>query len=173
MHMWCDVHNEVHSPTEWTKKCRSDEIKGVDLKPGEVPAPPPPLRSRPLNDPPVQLKQRKGDQPLPTPNDELDIQSRVITDIKERREVGIKRYGTALQPNNGRDALQDAYEEAIDLCMYLKQLIVEREINDSAEGVWIDCKHKQENVNGLWSKEHKEQCILLEDGKWYRRIPND
>ena len=28
---------------------------------------------------------------------------------------------------NGRDALLDAYEEAIDLCMYLKQAIVERD----------------------------------------------
>lgn len=84
------------------------------------------------------LKQREGDQPLPVPNDETDIQtlvmrdiealaSGVVEDIAERREVGIRRYGTALQPFNGRDALQDAYEEAIDLAMYLKQEIVERE----------------------------------------------
>ena len=37
------------------------------------------------------------------------------------------RYGTALQPHNGRDALLDAYEEALDLAMYLKQAIVERD----------------------------------------------
>lgn len=73
------------------------------------------------------LKQRPGDQPLPVPNKELDIQSQVIADIVERRQVGISRYGTALQPHNGRDALQDAYEEAIDLACYLKQCIVERD----------------------------------------------
>lgn len=78
-----------------------------------------------------RLKQREGDQPLPTQNDHRDVQSQVIEDIKERREVGIKRYGTPLQPNNGRDALQDAYEEAIDLCMYLKQMIIERELRET------------------------------------------
>lgn len=55
----------------------------------------------------------------------------VIEDIKQRKQIGIERYGTPLQAFNGRDALQDAYEEAIDLCMYLKQLIVERETMDS------------------------------------------
>jgi hypothetical protein len=69
---------------------------------------------------------RVGDsQPLPTKNDHLDIQSQVIKDILDRRQVGISRYGTALQPHNGRNALQDAYEEAIDLAMYLKQRLVE------------------------------------------------
>jgi hypothetical protein len=71
---------------------------------------------------------REGDsQPMPTVNDEPDIQSRVIADIEARRLVGIKRYGTALQPFNGRDGLTDAYEEALDLAMYLKQVIVERD----------------------------------------------
>lgn len=78
----------------------------------------------------VPTKQREGDQPLPTKNDQPDIQSLVILDIEERRRVGISRYGTALQPFNGRDVILDAYEEAMDLCMYLKQMMVER---DSAQ----------------------------------------
>jgi hypothetical protein len=73
------------------------------------------------------LKLRDGDQPLPTKNDALDIQSQVIADIEARRLVGISRYGTALQPHNGRDALRDAYEEALDLACYLKQAMVERD----------------------------------------------
>lgn len=73
------------------------------------------------------LKLRDGDQPLPERNGETDIQSLVIADIQGRREVGITRYGTALQPFNGRDALRDAYEEAMDLTMYLKQAMVERD----------------------------------------------
>lgn len=76
---------------------------------------------------PSMLKLRPGDQQLPVPNDEPDVQSQVIADIEERRQVGIQRYGTALQPHNGRDALRDAYEEAIDLAMYLKQAILERD----------------------------------------------
>lgn len=71
---------------------------------------------------------REGDtQGLPTVNDSKDIQSIVIDEILQRRKVGIKRYGTPLQANNGRDALRDAFEEALDLTMYLMQAIVERD----------------------------------------------
>lgn len=73
------------------------------------------------------LRQRPGDQPLPVPNQHPDIQSQVIADIQARRELGIQRYGTALQPHNGRDMLVDAYEEAMDLTIYLKGCIVERD----------------------------------------------
>lgn len=73
------------------------------------------------------LRQRPGDQPLPVPNGQPDVQSMVIADIGTRRQVGISRYGTALQPHNGRDALRDAYEEALDLAMYLRQAIAERD----------------------------------------------
>jgi hypothetical protein len=49
----------------------------------------------------------------------------VLADITERSEAGRIKYGTYLETNNGRDALWDAYQEAIDLCMYLRQLIEE------------------------------------------------
>ena len=74
------------------------------------------------------LRQREGDQPLPTVNDGAYIQTLVIEDIQTRLLVGIERYGTGLQANNGRDALQDAYEEALDLCCYLRQVIEERRL---------------------------------------------
>lgn len=72
------------------------------------------------------MKDRPGDQVLPTTNTHEYVQDLVIKDIEARKQIGIERYGTALQPFNGRDALQDAYEEAIDLTMYLKQCILER-----------------------------------------------
>jgi hypothetical protein len=50
----------------------------------------------------------------------------VIEDFKTRAEFGKKKYGTLLMTGNGRDALVDAYQEAIDLVMYLRQLIEER-----------------------------------------------
>lgn len=53
------------------------------------------------------------------------IQELVIEDMEKRRELGKKNYGTELYPNNGRDALQDLYEELLDACMYIKQVIVE------------------------------------------------
>ena len=55
----------------------------------------------------------------------------VLADIRERAETGKQKYGTYLQTNNGRDALWDAYQEAIDLVMYLRQKLLEQE-RDSA-----------------------------------------
>lgn len=66
-------------------------------------------------------------QQLPTPNEHRDIQSRVIEDLRRRRQVGIERYGTPLQPHNGRDVLQDLYEELLDAACYVKQAMVERD----------------------------------------------
>ena len=44
--------------------------------------------------------------------------------------MGIEKYGTVLQPNNGRNALVDAYQEALDLAVYLRQRIEEDKLND-------------------------------------------
>lgn len=74
------------------------------------------------------LKLREGDQQLPVRREGVrDVQSQVISDIVKRREVGVKRYGTPLQPHNGRDALQDLYEELLDGVMYVKQYMLERD----------------------------------------------
>jgi hypothetical protein len=72
-------------------------------------------------------KTRPGDQPLPTVNDAPYVQDQVMAFIERRKQVGIQRYGTALQPNNGRDAMLDAFEEAVDLAIYLGQVIIERD----------------------------------------------
>lgn len=66
-------------------------------------------------------------QPPPVPNASLDVQTLVIADLAARRDFGIAKYGTPLQAHNGRDALMDAYQEALDLAVYLKQAIIERD----------------------------------------------
>ena len=65
-------------------------------------------------------------QPMPTGNGK-EIMPEIIKDLQARTAVGIKEYGVPLKTGNGRDALIDAYEEAIDLCQYLKQAIMERD----------------------------------------------
>ncbi len=65
-------------------------------------------------------------QPDPIKNDNEPVWNSVIQDMKNRDNLGFSRYGVRLQPNNGRDALQDAYEEMLDACVYLKQAILER-----------------------------------------------
>lgn len=71
--------------------------------------------------------QREGDQPMPVANDKPAVWPIVMQDMQSRHELGIKRYGTPLQPFNGRDALRDAYEEALDLAVYLRTAIYERD----------------------------------------------
>lgn len=66
-------------------------------------------------------------QPKPKKNKLPAVWDLVLKDIKERDDFGIKKYGTRLQPHNGRDVLQDAYEEALDLVVYLRQAIYERQ----------------------------------------------
>jgi hypothetical protein len=51
----------------------------------------------------------------------------VVKDIDDRVREGIKKYGSPLMTQNGRDALVDAYQEALDLVMYLRQAIAERD----------------------------------------------
>lgn len=67
------------------------------------------------------------EQPEPTPNEHPAMWPLVVRDMEQRDSVGRKRYGTPLQPFNGRDALRDAYEEALDLCVYLRQALYERD----------------------------------------------
>lgn len=67
------------------------------------------------------------EQPAPTPNDSPAIWQLVIADMHARDQLGRARYGTPLQAHNGRDALRDAYEEALDLVVYLRQEIAERD----------------------------------------------
>jgi hypothetical protein len=52
---------------------------------------------------------------------------RVLADLEARAVAGERKYGTRLRTYNGRDALIDAYQEALDLVMYLAQAIIERE----------------------------------------------
>ena len=66
-------------------------------------------------------------QPDPTRNAHPAVWPLVITDMAARDKLGRQRYGTPLQPFNGRDALIDAYQEALDLTVYLRQAIYERD----------------------------------------------
>lgn len=61
----------------------------------------------------------------PTPGD-VAVWDLVIRDMRDRDNIGRERYGTPLQTNNGRDGLVDAYQEVLDLAVYLRQELEER-----------------------------------------------
>ena len=65
-------------------------------------------------------------EPAPVPNASTPVWDAVIEDMRARDSFGRAKYGTPLQAGNGRDALVDAYQEALDLVVYLKQAIMER-----------------------------------------------
>lgn len=66
-------------------------------------------------------------QQPPVKNGYPHVADQVIKEIYLRKKLGTHNYGCALQPFNGRNALQDAYEESIDQSLYLKQALIERE----------------------------------------------
>lgn len=57
-----------------------------------------------------------------------DIADLVIEDIKKRKVMGEEKYGVPLRPFNGRDAIQDLYEELLDATQYIRQYIEETEV---------------------------------------------
>lgn len=72
-------------------------------------------------------KTRAGDQPLPVVNDHPFVADALVAFIEARKQLGIERYGTPLQPHNGRDALRDLFEELVDAATYAAQLLIERD----------------------------------------------
>lgn len=67
-------------------------------------------------------------EPMPLPDDNKAAQQLVIEDVTARALVGFRKYGTLLRPMNGRDNLMDAYQEGLDLVVYLRNEIHRREI---------------------------------------------
>lgn len=81
-----------------------------------------------MQDIPTGVVPRKYiDQPAPKPNQNPAVWPLVMVDMAGRDKLGRERYGTPLQAHNGRDALRDAYEEALDLAVYLRCAIFERD----------------------------------------------
>ncbi len=66
-------------------------------------------------------------EPPPVKNDLPAAWDLVIADMKARDDFGKAKYGTRLQPHNGRDQLADAYQEALDLAVYLRNALYERD----------------------------------------------
>lgn len=66
-------------------------------------------------------------EPAPIQNQHPAVWDLVIADMRARDQFGYDKYQTRLQPHNGRKSLRDAYQEALDLCAYLRQELYERE----------------------------------------------
>lgn len=61
-----------------------------------------------------------------------DIWERVIADMQARRAVGLERYGKPVRAADPEDWLRHAYEEALDLAVYLRAEMVRRSARGGA-----------------------------------------
>lgn len=68
----------------------------------------------------------------------LGVAHLLVTDMVERDAMGTKKHGTQLQAHNGRDPLIDAYQECLDMCVYLKQAAVETTANGGLRETYYD-----------------------------------
>lgn len=75
----------------------------------------------------VVAKWRAGVQ-VPAPQNSIVVRA-IELDMLERDQIGRERYGVPLQAHNGRDPLVDAYQEALDLRVYLEQATVEGRVD--------------------------------------------
>lgn len=69
-------------------------------------------------------------QPQPVSNTHPAIADLVMADLRDRDQFGAKKYGTRLQPFNGRKSKVDLYQELIDMIQYARQDIFESEFVD-------------------------------------------
>lgn len=103
-------------------------------------------------------------EPKPTRNDRPAVWDLVIQDMHGRDRIGKERYGTRLQPFNGRNALVDAYQEALDLVVYLRQKI-EEDSPDSRrekfESLVRDERNRQHSLWGDQSHHPLEDWMLI------------
>lgn len=72
------------------------------------------------------MNERITEQQPPRNTGGESVWQMVLRDMAEREQHGIDKYGMPVLAGNGRDALVDAYQEALDLCVYLRQAIEER-----------------------------------------------
>ena len=61
----------------------------------------------------------------------IDTWEYVKEDIDKRNEMGKAKYGVTLNATTEEDMLQHAYEEALDLVVYLKTEINKRKLRNS------------------------------------------
>jgi hypothetical protein len=98
---------------------------------------------------------------MPIPVSSRPIWELVIEDMQDRDRMGREKYGTPLQAHNGRRPLVDAYQEVLDLAVYLRQAIEERE-NAVAEAgrlrnvchmLGLENSRMREDVRGIVAEE--------------------
>jgi hypothetical protein len=89
-----------------------------------------------------------AEQAPPKDSGKADCWLLVMKDMEERRVGGIQKYGQPVMPFNGRKALIDAYQECLDMAVYLRQAIEEMRIDEAALDAGKDADSYKLNPGG-------------------------
>lgn len=79
--------------------------------------------------------------------------------MQERDRIGRERYGTPLQAHNGRDALVDAYQEALDLVVYLRQAIAERTVQADLDAPARSASEPAVSLDTTWRDPRPDELL--------------
>jgi len=73
----------------------------------------------------------------------------ITRDMRERDALGAAKYGVRHTALNGRDHLIDAYQEGLDLVVYLRAWIAEHTADFDTKKMWADCteRERQQRMN--------------------------
>jgi hypothetical protein len=94
-------------------------------------------------------------EPAPLKNDgKPAIWGLVVEDMIERDKIGEAKYKTRLTAHNGRKPLIDAYQECLDLIVYLRQEVVED--NDRRVRLELCYAAMRKDGNGLTRTQEDE-----------------
>lgn len=78
------------------------------------------------------------------------IRDQMIADMQERDRFGLAKYKTRLQPFNTRNPVIDAYQESLDLCVYLRQALFEHDrasLNTAYKHALASCEILRREMN--------------------------
>lgn len=79
--------------------------------------------------------------------------------METRRLFGLAKYGKALTPDNGRNALIDLYEELLDGAAYVRQRLYEEGLIEYTPGMNDAPKMSTERYNELMRNDASELTL--------------
>ncbi len=139
---WCELRREPFSTAR--RKIYHPYVRVASFADGTHQVLPPPagrdVELSPLLNAP---------QPVPRTGAGPDIWNLVIRDMGERNDLGYAKYGRTMRARDGRDHLVDAYQECLDMAVYLRQEIEERRMG-GAEMNLPDVEAVSAKVHEAW-----------------------
>ena len=100
----------------------------------------------------------------------MDIETQVMTDIARRQKMGIAKYGMTVADNPLclHQWLQHAYEECLDMAVYLRRAMVEIDI--ATANPWRDAETTMAVPGQHYVAKTTDYGVItawMDDGEWW------